>query len=226
MNRIVVIIPARNEAGRVGEVVRAAKAAQSPSAVWVVDNASADSTAEEALQAGAQVMYCPTVGKGNAVAYAMEQLVEADDVVVLLDGDLLGLTAEHIDALIAPITSGDYVQACAVLANGLFHRMLWRWHVGLTGTRAFRAGLLWEVCPIDYMGWSLEAALNSIARWSPLRPKRQIAKMYFAGVTGTDKRQKLATLSESKKAKRQVFSQVVRAYIRFVLPIRYKILLT
>jgi len=63
------IVPAHNEAGRVGQVVRALRAARCFRSVTVVDDGSTDSTAVEAKNAGARVLSLkPNRGKGCDLA--------------------------------------------------------------------------------------------------------------------------------------------------------------
>jgi glycosyltransferase involved in cell wall biosynthesis len=83
---IVAIIPAHNEAPRIGAVVRGA-AAHLP--VLVVDDGSADETAERATEAGATVVrQLPNKGKGAALGtgfrWALDHGFEG---AVTLDGD-------------------------------------------------------------------------------------------------------------------------------------------
>jgi glycosyltransferase involved in cell wall biosynthesis len=83
---IVAIVPAHDEAPRIGAVVRAA-AAHLP--VLVVDDGSTDETAERATEAGATVLrQLPNQGKGAALRtgfrWAIDHGVEA---AITLDGD-------------------------------------------------------------------------------------------------------------------------------------------
>jgi glycosyltransferase involved in cell wall biosynthesis len=83
---LIAIVPAHNEAPRIGAVVRGA-AAHLP--VLVVDDGSTDDTAERAAEAGATVVrQLPNQGKGAALRtgfrWAIDQGAEA---AVTLDGD-------------------------------------------------------------------------------------------------------------------------------------------
>lgn len=84
---VAVLIPAHDEAGRVGEVVKAVVA--HGLAVLVVDDGSRDATAEEARCAGAQVLRLePNQGKGAALKAGLGQLLaEGAQAVVTLDAD-------------------------------------------------------------------------------------------------------------------------------------------
>lgn len=84
---ILAIIPAYNEAPTIGEVVRRTR--QHVAAVVVVDDGSADATAEVAKQAGAQVVRHPhNRGKGAALVTGLTHLQQSGaDAAIFLDGD-------------------------------------------------------------------------------------------------------------------------------------------
>ena len=83
---LVAIVPAHNEAPRVGAVARAA-ALQLP--VLVVDDGSADETAERAAEAGATVVrQLPNQGKGVALRTGFRWAIDhSAEAAITLDGD-------------------------------------------------------------------------------------------------------------------------------------------
>jgi len=84
--RVLVVIPAYNEAERIGAVVRAA-AGFAP--VLVVDDGSRDATARSAADAGAEVLcQFPNQGKGTALRAGFRRALETGyAAVITLDGD-------------------------------------------------------------------------------------------------------------------------------------------
>jgi glycosyltransferase involved in cell wall biosynthesis len=82
-----VIIPARNEAATIGQVVRGCCCAGF--AVRVIDDASSDATARLAAQGGAEVITLsgPHHGKTSALHHALASLPESIDWLFFLDGD-------------------------------------------------------------------------------------------------------------------------------------------
>lgn len=91
---VLALIPARDEAGRVGETVTAARSLGGVSHVVVVDDGSADATAEEARAAGAHVLRTPRGrGKGEALEAALDRMDPAG-AYLLLDADLGPTAAE------------------------------------------------------------------------------------------------------------------------------------
>lgn len=106
--RVLVLIPAHDEAPRIAAVVQGA-AAHLP--VLVVDDGSSDATARVAREAGAEVIERrPNAGKGAALRAGFRHALEADfDGVLTLDGD-----GQHDPAQIpaflaafAPVTPPD-----------------------------------------------------------------------------------------------------------------------
>jgi glycosyltransferase involved in cell wall biosynthesis len=101
--KVAVIIPALNEADCIGPLV-AETLAQPVDQVIVVDNGSTDHTAQQAGQAGAQVVHEARRGYGYACAAGVAAAAEAD-ILVFLDGDYSCLPAE-IPVLLAPLREG------------------------------------------------------------------------------------------------------------------------
>lgn len=97
-----VIIPAFNEAARIGPVVRAAL--QHADEVLVVDDGSEDSTGEVAAETGARVLRQSNAGYIAAIKRGFREA--QGDVVVTMDAD-----GEHhpedIPRLVAPILMGE-----------------------------------------------------------------------------------------------------------------------
>lgn len=111
--KLIVIIPALNEAATIGEVIRASRAALRNSVhfetdVVVIDDGSTDATAAEARKAGATVVsHGRNLGVGSAFQTGIrEALVLGADLIVHLDADGQFNPAD-IPALIAPLLSGE-----------------------------------------------------------------------------------------------------------------------
>ena len=107
MKIIRVIIPAYNEEGSIGKVVR-----DIPSLVTeiiVVNNNSSDNTAATAASAGSTVLSETRSGYGYACLKGMEYVAaknEPTDIIVFLDGDYSDYP-EELEKVIAPILEDD-----------------------------------------------------------------------------------------------------------------------
>lgn len=178
---ILVVIPALNEEGSVGQVVKEVHAALPQAHVLVVDDGSTDRTAAVATAAGGDVLVLPfNLGVGGALRAGFRYAVRFNyDVVVQVDADgqhdpaevgslleALGEADLVIGARFAG--SGDYVvrgarrMAMRLLARSLSHRT----HATLTDTtsgfRAFDRRMI-EIFardyPAEYLGDTIEALL-------------------------------------------------------------------
>src|SRR5207302_7938 len=108
--KMAVSIIAFNEAGAIGDLVRAFKAQEDVVDVIVIDNNSTDATADIACIAGARVIEEPKQGYGYACIRGLKeglQVPEAD-VVVLTEGDGT-FAAEDLPKFSAYIRQADMV---------------------------------------------------------------------------------------------------------------------
>ncbi len=179
---VVAVVPAFNEEGSVGQVVRGLDAAGIP--VCVVDDGSSDATARVAREAGATVLSLPVnLGVGGALRCGFRWVVEAGyDVAVQVDADGQHDPAQVtllIDALVAQgadmaigsrfaAGAGDYRVSRGRRAG---MRLLERRAAAATGTqildatsgfRAIRQPLLAHFAddyPVEYLGDTVEALI-------------------------------------------------------------------
>lgn len=106
--RILVVMPAHNETGRIGTVIRGVKAALPSADVVVVDDASSDETAREARAAGATVLpHAVNMGYGASLETAFLFAVrEGYDELVQMDADGQHLPDE-LGVLLASLRAGN-----------------------------------------------------------------------------------------------------------------------
>ncbi len=181
---IAVLIPAHNEAERIGQTVEAARSIPGVTRVVVVDDSSDDDTARLAEDAGAKVVRLwNNVGKGAALESGAAR-VENADILLLLDGDL-GDSARQGIALLGPVLAGDADMAIAGFPKpadkagfGLV-KGLARWGIRtmgggwvadapLSGQRALNRSCLGAVRPFA-TGYGVEVALSVRALRAGLR---------------------------------------------------------
>lgn len=178
---VLIVIPALNEEGSVGAVVKEVREALPAAHVLVVDDGSEDGTRRVALGAGADVLSLPfNLGVGGALRAGFRYAVRFDyDVAVQVDGDGQHDPAE-IERLLAGLADadmvigarfagrGDYaVRGARRLAMHLLARSLSkRTNANLTDTTSgFRAfdrtviELFARDYPAEYLGDTIEALI-------------------------------------------------------------------
>ncbi|WP_136685439.1 glycosyltransferase family 2 protein [Falsirhodobacter xinxiangensis] len=150
------IIPAFNEAARIGGVLSIALGHPALAEVIVVDDGSQDGTADIAAQAGARVIrMTANGGKAAAVFRAAEEARGTH--VLMLDADLLGLAADDISRLVAPVMRGECDVTISLRGNS---PAIWR-AMGvdyISGERVMPVEDLRRPAPIA--GFGLEVWLN------------------------------------------------------------------
>ena len=157
------LIPAFDEESRVGAVVQTAlEAGIGP--VLVVDDGSTDGTADRALAAGAWVLSLPkNRGKGGAVAAGAGAL--RTDYLLLIDADLVGLTAQHLVSLARPVLSGT-VDTTRGICYGSRWQTTTAQHLSpqLNGQRALRREALLAIPGLAESRYGLEILITNAAR--------------------------------------------------------------
>ena len=101
MNKVSVIIPARNEEKTIGQVIDIVKKSKVDHEIIVVNNASIDNTADIAKEKGVRVVNCDKVGKGNAMKVGLESAI--NEFVVFLDSDIVNYNERIVEILVEPL---------------------------------------------------------------------------------------------------------------------------
>jgi glycosyltransferase involved in cell wall biosynthesis len=138
---VTVLIPAYNEAARIGGVLAAVAGHPDVAEVLVVDDCSADGTAEVAGAVPGVTVLRQAKNGGKTKALATGLQAAKGDLVALIDADLIGLTAANLSALIAPVRDGRAEMSISLRGNA---PPPWRW-IGLdyiSGERVLPKALL------------------------------------------------------------------------------------
>ncbi len=159
--RVSVIIPAYNEEKTIGGVLAVVTKCSFIHQVIVVSDGSTDGTVEAARQFnGVKIVELKdNRGKGGAMKAGLEQT--RSGIILFLDADLIGLTEEHILALLEPIRNSD-----AVMSLGLFEKgrvatdLAQKVAPYLTGQRALQRDLLNRISDLDLSRFGVEVALH------------------------------------------------------------------
>lgn len=129
---LTIIIPAKNEAAAIGDVVTRAKAACPRADIIVVDDGSEDGTASAAEAAGARVHRHP-VSLGNGAAIKSGVREATGELIACLDGDgqhnpedLPGLVSRieaGFDMVIGARNAGGHANFGRLFANGFYNEV-------------------------------------------------------------------------------------------------------
>lgn len=168
-SHVAVVIPARDEAASLGDVLRRLEP-HGLGQVIVADNGSSDDTAAVARTHHAEVATEPQAGYGAACAAGIALLSSRVEIVVFLDADLAD-DPGMLPALVDPIDAGD-----ADLVIGVRPRELWE------------AGAM---TPPQAIGNRLATGLVRVLwghRYTDLGPFRAIRRDVLAGLRMADRR--------------------------------------
>lgn len=114
---VAVVIPAYNEGATIASVVKVGL--ELTPEVVVASDGSEDDTVAQAQAAGGRVLDIqPNGGKGPALKAALE--ATRAEYVVMLDGDLTGLTLKHLLLLLDPVKRGELQMSIGVFEGGGF----------------------------------------------------------------------------------------------------------
>lgn len=219
MKKIAVLIPCYNEAPTIGRVVEDFKRELPDADIYVYDNNSNDSTAEEARKAGAIVRTEHRQGKGNVIRSMFRQ-IDAD-CYLLVDGDdtypathakemCRRVTDDGIDMVIGDRLSSTYQD---VNTRQLHHsgNLLVRWlinklfgssiHDIMTGYRAMSKTFV-KFFPVLSKGFEIETEMTIHALDHNYRIE-EIPVEYRERPQGSSS--KLNTLSDGTKVLKTIF---------------------
>ena len=206
--KVAAIVPAFNEAGRIGDVLRTIAAAQLVDEIIVVTDGCTDSTAEEARGVAARMedlFHRPlslrvfelkqNLGKGGAMTYGAHR-TDAE-VLLFLDADLIGLRPEQVDAIIEPMLLADADER-ADMTLGLFGEPRggvfgwWlacchRTYAALTGQRAIRRDVFLAIPNLTRSRFGVEMYITRhVHAW-----KLKVAGVTLNGITHPIKEEKV-----------------------------------
>jgi len=206
--KIVVLIPCRNEASGIGEVLanlprKRLLAAGFDVRAIVINNASTDDTARIARDAGALVLTENNPGKGNAMRFGFASIPRDTDYVVMIDGDntyhseeILRMV-EPLEAHIADVVLGsrlaghisdDAMTLFNRAGNWMFShlvRLFYRVNVTdvLTGYYAWTREALERLSPhLTSDGFSIE--MEMITKMAKLREEIISVPITYSGRSG------------------------------------------
>lgn len=158
--RITAIVPAYNEAPRIGNVLKVLATYPNFIEVIVIDDGSTDNTKEIVKKFNIQYVRNP---KNQGKGYSMERGVSlaSGDIVFFCDADISGLTHTIIDEITKPVLSGEVDMFIGMRNRKWYfaHRIIT--FIPLLGGERAIVKSLWQKLPNYYKQYfRIEAALN------------------------------------------------------------------
>lgn len=209
-DKVAVIIPAHNEAPRVGAVIEPALACGIIDEVVVVDDGSGDGTHEAAEEYPVRVVrLLKNSGKGGAIKAGMA-MTDAS-ILVLVDADLVGLTCEHLEALVEPMKKDPTIDmvtsrfASGRISTNLSQRLA----PALNGQRAVRRGFLESAPEFGTSRYGVETVITTHAKKS----KAKVKEVVLHGVTQVMKEEKHG-LTKGAKHRANMYKDIVKHSIK------------
>jgi glycosyltransferase involved in cell wall biosynthesis len=184
--KVSAIIPAYNEAERIGTVLEALIATEKIDEIIVVDDGSTDRTAAVAKSYGVEVLSLPrNMGKATALDQGVK--LTQNDVFLFLDADLVGLRPEHIERMI-----GAYERRSLYMVIGVFKEGRLNTDISqviapyLSGQRVLNRDVWDRVRKGERMDFGVEMALTKLA----LKEGWEEERVELNGVTHVMKEEK------------------------------------
>lgn len=186
--KVAAIVPAYNEAARLGSVLEAIQHASLVDETIVVSDGSTDDTYVVACGSpGVRALNLPrNVGKGGAM-YAGASSTDAD-VLVFLDADLVGIKGEQIDSIVRPVLQQQMDMCVGVFRGGRRITDLAQLIAPyISGQRALPRRLFLEIPGTQAVRSGVEVTMTKYVRASGLR----IGTVILLGCTHVMKEEKL-----------------------------------
>ncbi|MFW5972010.1 MAG: glycosyltransferase family 2 protein [Bacillota bacterium] len=162
--KVTALIPAYNEEKTISVIIKTLLKHEKISKVLVINDGSSDKTASVAEKAGAEVISLSrNQGKGAALQKGID--VIENDVIVMLDGDLIGIKKMHIDNLLNPVFKDECDMTVGVFNQGRGLTDLAQFfYPNLSGQRAVKTSLIKRIHCLKDSGYGVEITINKFVK--------------------------------------------------------------
>ncbi|MFP4017266.1 MAG: glycosyltransferase family 2 protein [Halanaerobiales bacterium] len=162
--KVTALIPAYNEEKTIKTVINAIKEHNRINEVLVIDDGSSDKTASIANETGARVISLENnQGKGAALQCGIDEI--QSDIILMLDGDLIGLKEKHINSLLDPVFNDECDMTVGVFNDGRGLTDLAQFFApNLSGQRAVKTNIIKNIGCLKDSGYGVEIAINKYVK--------------------------------------------------------------
>jgi glycosyltransferase involved in cell wall biosynthesis len=208
------IIAAYNEEGTISDVLAALSSSPLIDEIIVVSDGSTDDTVAISRRFNVRTI---ALHENHGKGYAMRVGVDyaSHDTLFFADGDMLGLTEEHIESLVRPVLGAECDMNIGVRHRGPivdFLHLKMQCGPVLSGIRVMKRAVF-ETVPSQYQErFKIEAALNCFCSRSGHRQQHTIIRR-LGHVTKESKRGTLAGLRARWEMSREVFLLLFDLYV-------------
>ncbi len=201
------LIPAFNEEKTIGDIIDVLNSIPLIDEVIVVDDGSEDNTYQEADSRGAKVIKLnENKGKGAALQEGISCIDIDTDVILLLDGDLIGLKSIHIYKLINPLLADEADMTIGIFKKGRGLTDLAQIvSPKLSGQRAIKLSELKKMKSLNKKGFGVEIALNK-----HFNDKNRVKKVPLEDLTHVMKEEKMGFLAGAK-ARSKMYIDILKS---------------
>jgi glycosyltransferase involved in cell wall biosynthesis len=206
--RVAAIVPAYNEEATLAEVLSVLAAVPAVDEVLVVSDGSTDGTVDIARSLGLRTIHLlQNQGKGRAMAIGVAH-TDAE-ILLFVDGDILNLTVDLLDRLVAPVLSGASDMNVGIRHRGRpINAIQDRTGPLLSGIRCLWREIFEAVPDSHLEGFAIETGLNWACRQLGRRTTTTV--MYNLKHLVKEKKRGLA---RGLRARYQMFAAVFAAYL-------------
>jgi len=162
--KVTALIPAYNEEKTIKNVIITIQNHHKVENILVVDDGSSDKTAFLAKETGVRVIsFEKNLGKGAALQCGIKEI--NSDIILMLDGDLIGLKEKHINILLTPIFNDQCDMTVGVFNDGRgLTDMAQFFAPNLSGQRAVKANIIKNIGNLEKSGYGVEIAINKYVK--------------------------------------------------------------
>lgn len=204
------IIPAYNEAERIGGVLGPLTQSRVAEEIIVVVDGATDDTARVAagFEGVRVIALAQNLGKGGALSVGVANTQA--EALLFLDADLEGLLPGHVGDLTRPILADEADMTMGILAEGAFWSdAAQKMSPEYTGQRALRRWLFERITNPWQMRFGIEIGLNHAAKVSQAR----VCRVALPGVAHCHKEVKLG-LVRGAAARAKMYAEMGKTYVR------------